>query len=60
MLNIAMHKTRLTQNKKAKHTSNATQKQEREEREKVTKSLRVFFLPHLRRTFSFNKLLIWR
>ena len=33
MLNKAMHKTRLTQNKKAKHTSNAKQKQE-EEREK--------------------------
>ena len=33
MLNKAMHKTRLTQNKKTKHTSNAKQKQE-EEREK--------------------------
>ena len=58
MLNIAMHKTRLTQNKKAKHTSNATQKQEREEREKVTKSLGAFFLPHLGRTFPFDEPLI--
>ena len=37
MLNKAMHKTRLTQNMKAKHTSNA--KTIRGEREKVTKSL---------------------
>ena len=29
-LNKAMHKTRLTQNNKAKHTSNAKQKQEGE------------------------------
>ena len=35
MLNKVMHKTRLTQNDKAKHISNAKQKQERE-REKVT------------------------
>ena len=28
MLNKVMHKTRLTQNKKAKHTSNAKRKQE--------------------------------
>ena len=48
MLNKAMHKTKLTQNNKAKHISNATQKQERGERVKVTKSFRAFFLPHLR------------
>ena len=36
-----------------------TQKQEREEREKVTKSLGAFFLPHLGRTFPFSKPLIW-
>ena len=33
MLNKAKHKTRLTQNKKAKHTSNANTKKQ-EEREK--------------------------
>ena len=32
-----------------------TQKQERGEREKVTKSLRAFFLSHLGRTFPFSK-----
>ena len=32
MLNKAMHKTRLTQNKKAKHTSNAKTKTRRGER----------------------------
>ena len=34
MLNKAKHKTRPTQNKTAKNTSNATQKQEKGEREK--------------------------
>ena len=37
-----MHKTRLTQNDKVKHTSNAKQKHEEErerERERATKSL---------------------
>ena len=34
MLTKAMHKTRLTQNMKAKHTSNAKTKTRREEREK--------------------------
>ena len=53
-----MHKTRLTQNNKAKHTSNAKQKQEGV-REKVTESLGAFFLPYLRRTFPFSKPLIW-
>ena len=52
-----MHKTRLTQNNKAKHISNVKQKQGGE-REKVTKSLRALFLPHLRRTFLFSKPLI--
>ena len=32
MLNKAMHKTRLTQNSKAKHTSNAKQKKHERER----------------------------
>ena len=49
MLNNAMHKTRLTQNKKVKHTSNAKKKKKRRrgKREKVTKSLGAFFLPHV-------------
>ena len=34
MLNKVMHKTRLTQNTKAKHTSNAKTKTRRGEREK--------------------------
>ena len=34
MLNKAMHKTRLTQNQKAKHTSNAKSKTRRGERER--------------------------
>ena len=53
-----MHKTRLTQNSKAKHTSNAKTKTRSEEREKVTKSLGAIFLPHLGRTFLFSKPLI--
>ena len=47
MLNNAMHKTRLTQNKKVKHTSNAKKKRRRGKREKVTKSFGAFFLPHV-------------
>ena len=58
MLNKLKHKTKLTQNKKAKHTSNAKSKTMRGEREKVTKSLGAFFLPHLGRTFPFSKPLI--
>ena len=45
MLNKAMHKIRLTQNMKAKHTSNAktkTRRGERERKKKVTKSLGAF------------------
>ena len=38
MLNKAMHKTRLTQNNKATHTSNAKQKY-KGEREKMIESL---------------------
>ena len=53
-----MHKTRLTQNKKAKHTSNAKQKQEGEREKKVIESLGAFFLPHFGRTFPFSKPLI--
>ena len=60
MLNKAMHKTRITQNTKAKHTSNAITKTRRGEREKGTKSLCAFFLPHLGRTFPFRKPLIQR
>ena len=37
MLNKVMHKTRLTQNNKAKHTSNATNKTKKiEESDKIT------------------------
>ena len=65
MLKKTMHKTKLTQNKKAKHTSNAKtktrkRKREREREKNVTKSLRAFFLPQLGRTFPFSKPLIWR
>ena len=58
MLNKTMHKTRLTQNMKAKHTSNAKTRTRKGEREKVTKSLGAFFLPHLGRIFPFSKPLI--
>ena len=51
MLNKTMHKARLNQNMKAKHTSNAKIKTRKGEREKVTESLGAFFLPHLGRTF---------
>ena len=60
MLNKALHKTRLTQNKKVKHTSNAKTKTRKGEREKVIESLGAFFLPHLGRTFPFSKPLIQR
>ena len=60
MLNKAMHETRLTQNMKAKHTSNAKTKTRRGEREKVTESLGALFLPHFGRTFPFSKPLIRR
>ena len=49
-----MHKTRLTQNNKAKHTSNAKTKTRKGEREEVIESLGALFLPYLRRTFSFR------
>ena len=52
-----MHKTRLTQNNKVKHISNAKQKKERE-KDKVTESLGAIFLPHLGRTFLSNEPLI--
>ena len=58
MLSKAMHKTRLTRNMKAKHTSNAKRKTRRGEKEKVIKSLGAFFLQHLERTFHFSKPLI--
>ena len=53
MLNKSMHKTRLTQNTKAKHINNVKTKIRREEKEKATESLGAFFLPHLGRTFLF-------
>ena len=37
MLNKAMHKTRLTQNMKAKHTSNAKTKKKKKEGEREEK-----------------------
>ena len=48
-------KTRLTQNLKAKHTSNAHTKTRREWERKVIKSLGALFLPHLGRTFHLIK-----
>ena len=59
MFNKAKHKTRLTQKQEIKHTQVMhTQKQEEEKerkrkrgREKVTKSLGAFFLPHLGKPF---------
>ena len=54
-----MHKTRLTQNNKAKHTSNAKKKKKTVGREKkLTESLGAIFRPHLGRSFSFNEPLI--
>ena len=56
MLNKAMHKTRLTQNTKAKHISNAKTKTRKErERKKVIESIGALFFPYLRRTFPFSK-----
>ena len=60
ILNKSMHKTRLTQNKKTKHTRNAKPKTRRGEREKVIESLVAFFLPHLGRTFPLSEPLNWR
>ena len=51
MLNKSMHKTRLTQNTKAKHTSNAKTKTRRGEREKVTKSFGAFSFHTLEEPF---------
>ena len=59
MLNKAIHKTRLTQNNKAKHTSNANKNKREKEREEVTESLGALFFPHLGRTFPSSKPLIW-
>ena len=53
-----MHKTRLTQRTKAKHTNNAKPKTKSGGREKVTESLRAFFFPHLERKFPSSKPLI--
>ena len=46
-----MHKTRPTQNTKAKYTSNAKIKTRRGKREKVTESLRAFFFHTLEECF---------
>ena len=58
-LNKAMHKTKLTQNNKAKHTSNANIYIYiyiyEGGREKVTESLRAIFLPHLGRAFPLSE-----
>ena len=53
-----MHKTRLTQNMKEKHTSNVKTKTRKGEKEKMIESFEVFFLSHLGRTFTFWKPLI--
>ena len=61
MLNKVMNKTKLTQNMKAKHSSNVKTKIRRGEREEeVTESLGAIFLPHLGRTFLFREPLIQR
>ena len=51
MVNKAMYRTRLTQNKKAKHISNAKSKTRRGEREKVTISLGAFSFHTLEELF---------
>ena len=53
MLNKAKHKTRLTQNSKAKHIRNANKNKKIER--KVIELLGAFFLPHLRGTFPLIK-----
>ena len=52
-----MNKTRLTQNNKTKHTSNANKNKKRREK-KVTKSLGALFFSHLGRTYLFSEPLI--
>ena len=49
-----MHKTRLTQNSKPRHTSNVNQKY-KEDREEVTESLGTIFLPHVGRAFPLSE-----
>ena len=61
MLNKTKHKLDWRKIRKQNTQVMQTQKQERGEREKVTKSLGAFFLPHLERTFPFSKPLIrWK
>ena len=50
-LNKEMHKTKLTQNNKAKHTSNAKQKYERERKNKQWNHLEPFFFHTLEKLF---------
>ena len=53
MLNKAKHKTRLTENSKAKHTRNANKNKKIER--KVIESLGALFLPHFGGTFPLIK-----
>ena len=53
MLNKTKHKTRLTQNSKAKHTRKANKNKKIER--KVIESFRALFLPHLGGTFPLIK-----
>ena len=46
-----MHKTKLTQNNKAKHTSNAEQKYEKERKNKQWNHLKPFFFHTLEKPF---------
>ena len=55
ILNKAMHKTRLTQNNKTKHTSNANKNKKK--REKVIESLGTIFLQYPGRIFPFSEAL---
>ena len=51
-----MHKTRLTQNSKPRHTTNANQKYE-EDKEEVTETLGTIFLQYPGRIFPFSEAL---
>ena len=57
MLNKAQYKNQ-TDSKTRKLNTQVMHTQKEREREKVTKSLRAFFLPHLERTFPFGEPLI--
>ena len=53
MLHKAKHKTRLTQNNKAKHTRNANKN--KKIKRKVIESIGALFLPHLGGAFPLIK-----